>query len=511
MTTMRRFIFIVSLLCTIGYAAQATIKLPALISDNMVLQQQSVVTLWGWASPGEKISVEVSWNKKKYAAVTDITGNWQLKVRTVKAGGPYSISFTGENSITVKNVLLGEVWLASGQSNMEFPVGKSEGWRNGVHNYATEIPKANYPDIRMIDVPNLVADSIKNDFVGQWKVCDTTNVKEFSGVAYFFSKEILAATGCPVGIINSTWGGTPAESWTKRSVLESDTGFAHILDRYQKLLNDYPAAYQKYKTDLEQWKADTSSKKKRSPSAPLGSGWNKSPSKLYNGMIAPLINYKVKGVIWYQGESNAEYAWQYRRLFPAMIKSWREDFKDAGMPFYFVQITPHKGQNPVIREAQLFSWQTVAKTGMVVTTDYGDANNIHPRNKEVVGKRLSLWALKNQYGKKNIETSGPVYKKMKIEGNKIRLYFGHDKGLLSKDGKQMQQFSIAAANDSSFIPAQAIIENNSVLIWSDAVQQPADVRYGWQNVPAAELYNSAGLPATPFRTDKRTVPTQGKE
>lgn len=491
--------------------SQAAIKLPALISDNMVLQQNSVITLWGWASPGEKISVTCSWQKKNKTVVTDAKGNWKLNIATTKAGGPYNIQFTSKDeSIIVNNVLLGEVWLASGQSNMEFPVGKFEGWRNGVHNYLSEIPRANYPYIRMIDVPNLVADSVQNDFTGRWLSCDSSNVKEFSAVAYFFAKELFIKTGYPVGIINSTWGGTPAESWTRRSVLESDTGFVHILERYQKLLNNYPAAYKKYQNDLVKWKADTSTKKKK-PAAPNGADWNKSPSKLYNGMIAPLLNYKLKGVIWYQGESNATYAWQYRRLFPAMIKSWRSDFNNKNMPFYFVQITPHKGQNAEIREAQLFTWQTVPFTGMVVTTDYGDTSNIHPRNKEVVGKRLSLWALKNEYGNKNIITSGPVFSKMKKEGNKIRLYFNNSSGLYVANNASMKQFTIAAAGDTSFHSANAIIENNSVLVWSDDVLNPADVRYGWQNLPIAELYNNAALPASPFRTDKRPVSTQGKE
>ena len=500
------------LLCLSSFQpTQAAIKLPALISNNMVLQQKTRVTLWGWADAGEKISVKASWHNKTIYALADAGGKWQIVIPTIKAGGPYNISFSsGQQKIIVGNVLLGEVWLASGQSNMEFPMGKAEGWRNGVHNYATEIPAARYPYIRMIDVPNLVADTIKNDFIGQWKICDTNNVKDFSGVAYFFAKEIFTKTGFPVGIINSTWGGTPAESWTKKEVLESDTGFVHILERYQKMLDAYPGAYKKYQVAFDKWLTDTSTKKKK-PSAPSGTDWNKSPYKLYNGMIAPLLNYKLKGVIWYQGESNANYAWQYRRLFPAMIKSWRTDFNNKDLPFYFVQITPHKGQNAEIREAQLFTWQTVHNTGIVVTTDYGDTNNIHPRNKEIVGRRLSLWALKNEYGKKDIIESGPTFSRLRKEGNKLRLYFKNAEGLHSKNNKEMQQFSIAASADTVFKKATAIIENNSVLVWNDEVVAPAEVRYGWQNLPVAELFNSSNLPASPFRTDKRIVATQGKE
>ncbi|MFT3981952.1 MAG: sialate O-acetylesterase [Ferruginibacter sp.] len=500
----------ICMLCC-NYFAAGQVKLPALISDNMVLQQNSSITLWGWAAPAEKITINASWLSNSFRAIASAAGDWKINLPTIKAGGPYSISFSGTSGkITVNNVLLGEVWLASGQSNMEFPVGASEGWKNGVHNYRTEIHAANFPQIRMIDVPNKVADSVQNDFIGQWKICDSNNVKDFSGVAYFFAKELFLKTGYPIGVINSTWGGTPAESWTKKEVLQSDTGFVHILERYQKMLDKYPEAYKKYQVDFDKWLTDTSAKKKK-PSSPTGPDWNKSPYKLYNGMIAPLLPYQLKGVIWYQGESNATYAWQYRRLFPAMIRSWRKDFNNASLPFYFVQITPHKGQNAEIREAQLYSWQTVPHTGMVVTTDYGDTSNIHPRNKEVVGKRLSLWALKNEYGSENIVTSGPLYSHSKVEGNKIRLYFKYADGLHALNNVAMKQFSIAASTDSSFTPANAVIEKNTVVVWSDAVPHPSEVRFGWQNLPVAELYNNAGLPASPFRTDKRIVNTQGKE
>jgi sialate O-acetylesterase len=507
---MKKIILAVMLLVNY-FIANAAIKLPALISDNMVLQQKSTITLWGWAMPGEKIVVNASWQKKIISTITDNNGNWRLNIKTAGAGGPYIIRFSGSNeNISITNVMLGEVWLASGQSNMEFSMGKSEGWKNGVHNYQTEIPLASYPLIRMIDVPNTVAESVENNFTGQWKICDTNTVKDFSGVAYFFAKELFLKTGYAVGIINATWGGTPAESWTKKEVLEADSGFIHILERYQKMLDKYPDAYKKYQDDFNKWLTDSSTKKKK-PSSPAGPDWNKSPYKLYNGMIAPLLNFHLKGVIWYQGESNATYAWQYRRLFPAMIKSWRKDFRNKKLPFYFVQITPHKGQNAEIREAQLFTFQTVPHTGIVITTDYGDTNNIHPRNKEIVGKRLSLWALKNEYGNKKLTASGPLFSYMKKEGNKIRLYFKNAEGLHTINNKTMQQFTIAATTDSTFHPANAIIEGNTVLVWNDTVLNPAGVRYGWQNLPVAELYNNADLPASPFRTDKRIVATQGKE
>lgn len=506
---MLKFLFsLFSLFITVVVTAQ--LKLPALISNNMILQQNKDVALWGWAAPGEIISIKPSWNNKTITTTADAKGKWVATIKTVKAGGPYTIEFKSMDKIVVNNVMLGEVWLASGQSNMEFPLGKAEGWRTGAHNAATEIPKASYPNIRMIDVPNRVSDVPQEDFKGEWLACTPETVKDFSAVAYFFAKEIQAATGYPIGIINSTWGGTPAESWTRKDILEADTGFQNIIARYQQDVAKYPETYAKYKTSYEKWKADTSSHKKGAPKEPVGPNHNKSPGKLYNGMIAPLIPYTLQGVIWYQGESNAERAWQYRRLFPAMINGWRQDWHNNTLPFYFVQIAPHRSQVPEIRESQLYSWQTTRNTGMVVSTDYGDSLDIHPRNKEVIGKRLSLWALKNEYGKKAIETSGPVYKSMKIKGNKIIIRFTHAKGLTVLNNKPLQEFVIAGSNQQ-FVPAQALIKGNTITVWNDDINAPVAVRFNWSKVPQAELYNAAGLPATPFRTDAWPVATQGKE
>ena len=492
------------------FPAQAKIKLPALISDNMVIQQQSDITLWGWAAPGEQVTVQSSWLKKNMSVKAGADGSWQLQVKTPKANkAELSIRFTGEDTIVVQHVLSGEVWLASGQSNMEFFVGKGAGWRTGVNDYETEITKADYPLIRMIDVPNTVADSPADNFEGQWKICSPATVADFSAVAYYFATNIRQQTDYPVGIINATWGGTPAESWTRKSVLESDTGFRHILERYDEVCAAYPEKYAAYKAKLEAWKADTTTGKKGAPKEPIGPKHNKSPYKLYNGMIAPLLSYKLKGVIWYQGESNAGHAWQYRRLFPAMIRSWREDWHSPDLPFYFVQIAPHKGQNPVIREAQLYAWHTTPHTGMVVTTDVGDANDIHPRNKKTVGERLALWALQQQYGQKKLESSGPVYRTMEIEGNKIIVRFDHADGLHTRDGI-LKEFTIAGS-DKNFVAAKAEISNNQITIWSDHIKQPVAVRFAWKNVPEPNLFNKAGLPASPFRTDNWEVETQGME
>ncbi|MEO5682484.1 MAG: sialate O-acetylesterase [Chitinophagaceae bacterium] len=487
----------------------AEIKLPAIIADNMVLQQKSTVTLWGWASEGEQIAVTPSWNTKPVSVVAGKDGKWTISIKTGKAGGPYSIRFAASNTIEVNNVLLGEVWLASGQSNMEFFMGKtSNGSYTGVVNYPEEIKAADYPFIRSIDVPNKVADEPQADFSGKWKICSPQTADTFSAVAYYFAREIYKATGYPIGIINATWGGTPAESWTRKEILENDSSFNVILERYKKQCDDYPAAYQKFKSEQDKWKADTSKAKGAAPREPLGPRHNNSPYKLYNGMIAPLLSYTIKGVIWYQGEGNAGRAAQYRHLFPAMIENWRTDFNNKKMPFYFVQISPHRSQNPEIRDAQLFTLQHVPYTGMAVTTDNGDSLDIHPRNKKLVGERLSLWALKNDYGKKDILASGPLYKSMKAEGHKLRVSFDDAAGLAAKDG-EVKEFTIAG-EDENFVAAKAVVEGNTILVWSDAVEKPVAVRFAWRNVPMPNLYNKAGLPASPFRTDSWKLTTEGK-
>ncbi|HYO21362.1 MAG TPA: sialate O-acetylesterase [Flavisolibacter sp.] len=487
----------------------AQIKLPAIISDNMVLQQNSKVALWGWASPGEKVTVTNSWNKKATTVTADASGKWLTYVSTAKAGGPYQLTFKASNTIDFGNVLLGEVWLSSGQSNMEFFIGKTPNPSyTGVHNYEEVMKDAGHPYIRQIDVPNKVADEPQHEFKGAWKMCNAKTIDTFSAVAYFFAREVNKATGFPVGIINSTWGGTPAESWTKKEVLQSDSGLNEILVRYQKAVEVFPAENEKYRAAFAKWRDDTSKTKGAAPAAPMGPTHNKSPYKLYNGMIVPVQPYTIKGFIWYQGESNADRAFQYRKLFPAMIANWRSDWKNQKLPFYFVQISPHRSQNPEIRDAQLYVYRNVPNTGMAVTTDNGDSLDIHPRNKELVGKRLSLWALRNEYGKKDIIVSGPLYKSMKIDGGKVRISFDFGEGMMAKDG-ELKEFTIAG-DDQHFVPAQARIEGTGVVVWNDAVKAPKAVRFAWRNIPKPNLYNGAGLPASPFRTDNWKLTTEGK-
>jgi len=497
-----------ALLVLLTPAVRADITLPALLTDHLVLQQQTTVALWGWAAPGEVVTVTAGWQPQPVKTTADAQGNWLVRVPTTKAGGPYSLTIQGRNQLVIHDVLLGEVWLCSGQSNMNFPVAKgSSKWMTGVRNEAEVVPKATYPAIRMFTVAQKVADEPQRDVQGSWVVCSPQTVGAFSAVAYFFGQEIHAKLGVPVGLIHSSWGGTPAESWTRQDVLAQNPELSPILTRYELGLTQRPA----YETALAAWKAEKAANpasKAPKPAEPLSATSNKSPYKLYNGMIRGLEPYTLRGVIWYQGESNAERAWQYRTLLPALIASWRQDWQQPALPFYFVQIAPHKGQNPEIREAQLLTMQQVPYTGMVVTTDVGDSLDIHPRNKQTVGHRLALWALSHDYGQKKLAYSGPIYQRMRVAKGKATLQFDHAAGLLAQGGP-LREFTIAGS-DSVFRPAQAVIEGGAVVVWSDAVPQPVAVRFGWRKSPMPNLFNAAGLPASPFRTDAWPTPTQGK-
>ncbi len=491
----------------------ASISLPAVVSDNMVLQQNQKVSLWGWGSPGEKVEVKPDW-LKAVSVITNGQGKWSLTLKTNKADGKtHSIRFSSkENTIEISNVLFGEVWLASGQSNMNFPMAKREGWRTGVLNYEQEIAAANYPDIRFFTVAQKVADVPQKDLKGSWELCTPDKAGNFSAVAYYFARELRKELGVPVGIIHSSWGGTVVEAWTKKEILEADADFKKIVDTYNKQVNNPGKAAEGRKAALARWKQDLAEGKLhgidsvQGPRDLLTSGSNKAPYKLYNAMIAPLIPFTLRGVIWYQGESNMERAKQYTRLFPAMIEGWRKDW-NARLPFYFVQIAPHRQQHPEIREAQLIASQTVAKSGMAVITDVGDSADIHPRNKEVPGKRLALIALDKTY-KRNIVSAGPELKSMKIKNGRAELKFKNGQGLYAKDAR-LTQFAIAGP-DGRFVPAKARIEGDKVIVWADTIKRPENVRYGWSYVPHAELYNGAGLPASPFRTDKAVWETEGR-
>ncbi|MGS2741272.1 sialate O-acetylesterase [Sinomicrobium sp. M5D2P17] len=491
---------------SLSFPANAKIRLPALVGDHMVLQQQAEINIWGWANPGEEVTIAPGWQKELIRTTADAQGNWKIPVSTPKAGGPYTILLQGENKITLSDVLIGEVWICSGQSNMHMPVGKYEKtWKTGVLNYQKEVKEANYPLIRLFTVALKTSDSLRTDVEGKWQACSPESIYDFSAVGYFFGREIYKTQNVPVGLITSAWGGTPAEAWTKREVLEKDPDFVPILDRYRETYNNYKAALKEYESQKHKAGNDVSETLKK-PKSPQ---YSKSPSLIYNAMVYPLLNYTIQGVIWYQGESNAERAYQYRKLFPAMIKNWRNDWKQNDFPFYFVQIAPHRGQNPEIREAQLLSMKSVPNTGMVVLTDAGNATNIHPLNKQVVGERLGLWARSKTYGEKGLVYSGPIYTHMEKEPGKIRLHLDHTgSGLICK-GDSLTYFTIAGKN-KEFLTAEAKIEGSTIVVSNPKIKDPVAVRFGWENIPEHNLFNEEGLPASPFRTDDWPESTYGK-
>jgi sialate O-acetylesterase len=447
----------------------AAVKLPAVIGDNMVLQRGQPVPIWGWADKGEEVTVSIAGQTLTTKAGAD--GRWKVVLNKLDLGQPLEMTIKGSlgTVIPLKNILVGEVWVCSGQSNMEMGIG-------ACNNAAAEIAAAQYPRIRLFKVVKAKAPQPMSNVQGDWVECTPQSVAAsgwagFSAAAYYFGRELHKKLDVPVGLIDTCWGGTPAEYWTSQRALAAD-----------------PV---------------------------LKSSAQGESSCLYNGMIAPLIPYAIRGAIWYQGESNAGQAYRYRTLFPAMIANWRADWKQGDFPFAFVQLAPfrYNGQNPAnwaeLCEAQRMTLDASPNTGMAITTDIGNVKDIHPKNKQDVGKRLALWALAKVYGR-DLIYSGPIYKSMAVEGNKIRLQFDHvGGGVIARDGKPLTDFTIAGA-DQKFVPATAEIDGGSIVVRSDQVAQPVAVRYAWRDDATPNLANKEGLPASPFRTDSWKGVTEGK-
>lgn len=473
------FLFILSN----AFYAEADIRLPAIIADNMVLQQKTDAVLWGWADPNEEIEIIGSWNNQRVKIKTSADGKWLAKIKTAAAGGPYTLSFKATNTITFTDVYLGEVWFCSGQSNMEWKIKQTQKI-DSISEMATN------PLIRMFTVKRATAQVPQEDVVGRWVVNSPSAVLDFSAIAYHFGNELATRLDIPIGLIHSSWGGTPAEAWVNKEVLESSEIFKPILARHQKKIESY----------------DTDKNKQGNEKLEDPRLHYQSPAVLYNAMLKPLLNYRIKGVIWYQGESNASRAYQYRKLFPALIAHWRTEFKINDLPFHYVQIAPFKGQNPEIREAQLMTLKTSDNVGMAVTTDVGDCDDIHPRNKIPVGKRLAYIALNKNYNQKEVEWQSPMYRSHTIEQNKIRVYFDTDSKLVPT--AQLREFVIAG-EDQKFYAAKAVVEGKTVVVYHEDVAKPVAVRFAWQNCPDPNLFNEGGLPASPFRTDEWKGSTEG--
>jgi sialate O-acetylesterase len=491
--------------------AHAAVKLPAIISDNMVIQSGMKVSIWGTADPSEGVTVALDGNQATAIAGPD--GQWKVELGPLPPGGPFEMTVTGRNTTVIHNMLVGQVWVCSGQSNMQFNVGpKNDGWETGVYHYKEEIAAAHYPMIRMFTVEHTVAGRPQKALEGKWEIASPATVANFSAVGYFFGLNLFKAMHQPIGLIHSSWGGTPAESWTRLPTLQSDPAFQSIMDGWQQEDAKFPAELTNFQTEFHHWEqaskqAETEGKPVSEPPKipydPRRNPWR--PSGLFNAMIAPLTPYRIEGVIWYQGESNADRPTQYRKLFPDMIRDWRQAWGEGDLPFLFVQLASYQDvlppwSYPLLREAQLMTL-SLPKTAMVVTTDIGDPSSIHPRNKQEVGRRLALAARAVAYGQKVIY-SGPLYSSIGVEGGKIRVRFTHLGGGLTApgSGSSVKGFEIAGT-DHKFYGAEATIEGSTVVVQSDRVARPLAVRYGWQNYPVCNLYNEAGLPASPFRTD----------
>lgn len=448
-----------------GQQTAQAVALPALFSDHMVLQQNAEVTVWGWASPGEAITFTGSWDNQPIKTKGNNLAQWQIKVKTPAAGGPHTITVEGHNTLVIQDVLLGEVWLCSGQSNMEWRT------RAGVDGAEPAIKKANYPAIRFFTVPRRAASGVQLDVDAHWVVCTPETMPDFSAVGYFFGQKLHENLQVPVGLLNSSWGGTPAEIWVNAQTIFQNNALAIAAAQL-----------------------------KEEPYGP-----NK-PGQAFNAMIAPLIPYRLAGALWYQGESNTSNPQHYETLLPALIQDWRSQW-GYEFPFYYVQIAPYNyGQNQngvLLRDAQRKTL-TVPRTGMVVISDVGNIQDIHPRNKIPVGQRLANWALNHTYGQKEIIFSGPLYSHMKIEGEKIRLYFDYTAPGLVTNGKELTWFEIAGA-DQKFVPAKARIVGNTVVVQAREIKKPVAVRFAWSNTAEPNLFNKAGFPASSFRTDNWPV------
>lgn len=627
--------------------AVANIRLPAIISSGMVLQQKSEDPFWGWASPHEEVVIKASWmDGHSMKTRADSNGKWMVKIKTPAAGGPYTITIKGDSTIVLTDVLIGEVWLCSGQSNMEMPV---SGWPGAsLKNSASEIKDAQYPNIRLFTVKRDAAIIPHQDCSGSWSPCTPTTVAGFSATAYFFGRQLYRHLKVPIGLIHSSWGGTVAEAWTSAKALRKlgdfDSALNHInavrgqvaklqeedkqnLQKWNMALSQVNSEYEKPGFNASGWKvmklpttwesagypnldgivwfrkvivlpASWSGKNLELDLGPIddeditwfngervggiekmgywaanrtytvpgrlvkpgknviavrvtdmsGSGgiygkpemlkiqpvkgfqgqpiglagdWKyhvavikqpshvpddpNTPSVLFNGMIKPLIPFEIKGAIWYQGEANVGRAAQYDTLFQAMIEDWRSRWKEGAFPFYFVQIAPfpyggNGMQSAALRDAQRRCLK-LPNTGMAVTLDIGDTTNIHPANKQEVGRRLSLWALANTYGGNGIVFSGPLYKAIEIRNDSAVISFSHTDGGLVAKGGELTFFEVAG-KDGRFMKAKAVIRGNTVVVWSKNVPSPVAVRYAWTDKAVPHLFNEAALPASTFTTEK---------
>lgn len=479
---------------------QAEVRLPGLFSDHMVLQQGAAVPVWGWADDGEAIRIEI---QGQTARTTCRDGQWKVSLKPLEAGGPFTLKVSGNNTIEIKEVLVGEVWVCSGQSNMEWPMTRS-------HDPQADIAASANPKLRLFTVPKTKADAPLQDVKARWRECAPETVAGFSAVGYYFGSALQKARNVPVGLIHTSWGGSPAEVWMSQAMLESHP-------RYQKeILDSFTAQRKRFEEELAAWEKENQALEKEGKKPARNRPWTPwKPTELFNGMIAPLLPYAIAGAVWYQGESNASRAEQYQSLFADMIRNWRQDWGQGSFPFLAVQLAPwDKNRQRTLeqiteapgesdwaelREAQNLAARLLPQVAVVVITDAGDKDDIHPSRKAPVGERLALAARAIAY-QERVEHSGPVYQGIRIVGDKAIVSFTHARGgLVAKNGT-LTGFAICGP-DRKFVWAEAEIQGRNVIVSSPQVAHPVAVRYGWSDYPVVNLYNKAGLPASPFRTD----------
>jgi len=443
---------------------RADVRLPAVLDSHMVLQQRSTATLWGWAAPAEKVTITASWSTNSYVTNASNGARWAIGIPTPEAGGPHTIRIQAGNQIVLEDVLIGEVWLCSGQSNMEWS------GEHGLKQSLDEAPHATNGAIRLFHVPKSTANHPQGDLAADWVVCNPEAMRRFSAVGYFFGKRLNERLGVPIGLINSSWGGTPAEVWTPRSRVESDPELKAAAAELK------PAAW-----------------------------WPHEPGLTYNAMIHPLVPFRVAGFLWYQGESNVNTHGTYRRLLGTMIGAWREAWQ-ADLPFYLVQIAPFTYGDDHIRAAYLREAQddvvALPGTGMVVTTDLVDnVKDIHPQRKREVALRLADLALSDTYNIVGLQPRSPRYRSHSIESGRVRIEFDVVPTTLVSRGGPPTEFTIAGA-DGRFVPATAVIEETTVVVSDPSVPDPKAVRFGFSNASMPNLFSAEGLPVAPFRTDR---------
>lgn len=489
--------------------AAADVSLNNMFGDHMVLQQGIRNKVWGKADPGEAVTVTLGGQTHSTTAAAD--GSWHVFLDPVQEyGGPHTLTVKGKNTVAFDDVLIGEVWVCAGQSNMQWSLDQ-------VNDSDLEKVAAKFPNIRLVSVPHVGTQEPQWNFNGKWQVCSPETVGGFSAVGYLFGKQLHHTLGVPVGLINNAWGGSAAEAWVKREKLAANEKLKPLHDRWVKMEEGLAAAAAEFETKLADWKAAAEKAKAEgqpAPNQPINPDGqmrgNARPGNIHSGVLTPSIGYGIKGAIWYQGESNAGRAYQYRELFPFMIKSWREEWGLGEFPFYWVQLADFGGEKAApaesnwaeLREAQTMTMTVLPNTGEAVIIDIGEGKDIHPKNKQDVARRLARWALAETYKVPGITARSPLYKSMEKQGSKIVLSFDHATGGWRPfDVAELIGFTIAGA-DRKFVVAKAVVLGDGrIEVWSETVGDPVAVRYAWADNPVCNMYSAAGLPLTPFRTD----------